>query len=73
MFLLPNYTIEDKAGKGGKIKWSYHKFGIHISCSEPQIVPFHAHPIIKNFNPYLDLQRGYVCFGYKGRNYFIKR
>lgn len=72
MFLIPNYTIEDTAGKAGKTLWSFHKFGIHISCSTPQVIPFHTDPIIKNFNPYTDIQRGYVVFGFKGKNYAIK-
>lgn len=69
--ITPNYTISPNEGFSGRHLWSKNFLFLRIHCIEPQTICFHTEPPFKNFNPFTDLQRGCICFNWKGNNICI--
>lgn len=72
--MLPYYKIDkNTVGFSGKFIKKHWLLGNGFS---EQLVPYesitNSTEECKRFNPFLDLQRGYITIGYKGLNYRLK-
>ena len=75
--MIPYYEIRDEVGRSGKflgnISLSCTRFLriLTVHWSEKQIVPFYKEPVMKQMNPFRDLQYGGTTLGIKGKNFWF--